>query len=78
MHRYIENILRAKVYDVVMETLLDPAPGLSRRLDNTVLLKRPGARKEFREFLDASGFACREETHNPAYRLFAGGSETSG
>jgi threonine dehydratase len=35
-------------------------------------------RKAFREFLDASGFACREETHNSAYRLFAGGSETSG
>lgn len=32
-------------------------------------------RKEFREFLDGVGFAYREETHNPAYRLFAGGSE---
>jgi threonine dehydratase len=40
MHRYIEKILRAKVYDVAVETPLDPAPRLSRRLDNTVLLKR--------------------------------------
>ena len=30
-------------------------------------------RKAFREFLDALGYACREETDNPAYRLFAGG-----
>ncbi|HLF97438.1 MAG TPA: threonine ammonia-lyase, biosynthetic [Methylococcaceae bacterium] len=40
MHRYIEKILRAKVYDVAVETPLDHVPGLSRRLDNTVLLKR--------------------------------------
>jgi threonine dehydratase len=32
-------------------------------------------RRAFREFLDTVGFAYREETHNPAYRLFAGGSE---
>jgi threonine dehydratase len=32
-------------------------------------------RKDFRQFLDAIGFVYREETNNPAYRLFAGGSE---
>ena len=33
-------------------------------------------RREFRASLDEIGFAYREETLNPAYRLFAGGSET--
>ncbi|MEN8174687.1 MAG: threonine ammonia-lyase, biosynthetic [Pseudomonadota bacterium] len=37
---YIERILRARVYDVAVETPLDPAPRLSRRLSNQVLLKR--------------------------------------
>ena len=37
---YIERILRARVYDVARETPLTPAPLLSRRLDNHVLLKR--------------------------------------
>ena len=37
---YVEKILKAKVYDVAAETSLDPAPRLSRRLDNRVLLKR--------------------------------------
>lgn len=34
-----------------------------------------GERRLFRQFLDAIGFAYREETANPAYRLFAGGGE---
>ena len=37
---YLQQILRARVYDVAIETPLDPAPNLSRRLDNQVLLKR--------------------------------------
>src|SRR5215467_5799152 len=37
---YIERILRARVYDVANESPLEPAPRLSRRLGNTVLLKR--------------------------------------
>jgi threonine dehydratase len=37
---YIERILRAQVYDVAIESPLDPAPRLSRRLGNIVLLKR--------------------------------------
>jgi threonine dehydratase len=37
---YIERILKARVYDVAMESPLDAAPRLSRRIGNTVLLKR--------------------------------------
>ena len=37
---YLESILTARVYDVAIESPLDRAPGLSRRLGNTVLLKR--------------------------------------
>ena len=40
MTDYLQRILRARVYDVAVETPLDPAPNLSRRLHNTVLLKR--------------------------------------
>jgi len=38
--RYIERILKARVYDVAVETPLEAAHALSRRLDNRVLLKR--------------------------------------
>ncbi|MGN6454489.1 MAG: pyridoxal-phosphate dependent enzyme, partial [Steroidobacteraceae bacterium] len=37
---YIERILKARVYDVAVESPLEPAARLSRRLDNEVLLKR--------------------------------------
>jgi threonine dehydratase len=37
---YLQRILRARVYDVAIESPLDPAPNLSRRLHNQVLLKR--------------------------------------
>lgn len=37
---YLEKILTARVYDVARETPLDPMPTLSRRLGNTILLKR--------------------------------------
>jgi threonine dehydratase len=37
---YLERILKAKVYDVAVETPLEQAPRLSRRLDNRVLFKR--------------------------------------
>ncbi|HWP00439.1 MAG TPA: threonine ammonia-lyase, biosynthetic [Methylococcus sp.] len=40
LQKYIEKILRARVYDVAQESPLDHAPGLSRRLGNTVLIKR--------------------------------------
>jgi threonine dehydratase len=37
---YLERILKARVYDVAVETPLETATRLSRRLSNTVLLKR--------------------------------------
>src|SRR5918994_6505310 len=37
---YIERILRARVYDVAIESPLESAPRLSRRIGNSVLLKR--------------------------------------
>src|SRR5271165_2037178 len=37
---YVERILKAKVYDVAVETSLEAAPRLSRRLNNRVLFKR--------------------------------------
>lgn len=40
IHKYIERILRARVYDVASETPLDLASGLTRRFDNRVYIKR--------------------------------------
>ncbi len=40
MDRYIEKILSARVYDVAIESPLDEAYALSRRLSNRALLKR--------------------------------------
>ncbi|MGH8610836.1 MAG: threonine ammonia-lyase, biosynthetic [Gammaproteobacteria bacterium] len=40
LEQYMKLILKAKVYDVARETPLDYAPGLSRRLNNRVWLKR--------------------------------------
>jgi threonine dehydratase len=37
---YLKKILTARVYDVAVESALEPARSLSRRLHNTVLLKR--------------------------------------
>ncbi len=37
---YIERILKARVYDVAIETPLEAAPRLSRRIGNRVLFKR--------------------------------------
>ncbi len=39
-YAYIERILKARVYDVAIESPLDSAPRLSRRLGNEVLFKR--------------------------------------
>ncbi|HSD73728.1 MAG TPA: threonine ammonia-lyase, biosynthetic [Steroidobacteraceae bacterium] len=39
-NNYVESILKARVYDVAIESPLEPAPRLSRRLRNTVLFKR--------------------------------------
>src|SRR6202051_2747028 len=37
---YVDRILKAKVYDVAVETSLESAPRLSRRLGNRILFKR--------------------------------------
>ena len=44
---YIERILRARVYDVASESPLESAPRLSRRIGNTVLLKREDTQPVF-------------------------------
>ena len=40
MNTLLREILTSRVYEVARETPLDPAPRLSSRIDNTVLLKR--------------------------------------
>ena len=40
LEQYMKMILKARVYDVAKETPLDHAPELSRRLGNSVWLKR--------------------------------------
>ena len=37
---YLDRIPKARVYDVAIESPLELAPGLSRRLGNRLLLKR--------------------------------------
>ncbi|TMG75226.1 MAG: threonine ammonia-lyase, biosynthetic [Betaproteobacteria bacterium] len=49
---YLERILRARVYDVAVETPLEIAPNLSARLGNRVLLKREDMQPVF-------SFKCR-------------------
>ena len=44
---YLRMILNAQVYDVAVETPLDHAPALSRRLGNNVLLKRDDMQEVF-------------------------------
>ncbi len=44
---YLERILTAHVYDVASETPLDPAPLLSARIHNRVLLKREDMQQVF-------------------------------
>ncbi len=44
---YLERILNARVYDVAIETPLEPATGLSYRLNNKVLLKREDEQEVF-------------------------------
>ena len=44
---YLEKILTARVYDVATESPLDPAPLLSERLGNRLLLKREDMQSVF-------------------------------
>lgn len=61
MDRYIEKILSARVYDVAIESPLEEAPALSRRLDNRMMLKREDLQKIF-------SFKIRG-AHNKIWRL---------
>ncbi|BEV36188.1 threonine ammonia-lyase, biosynthetic [Synechococcus sp. M16CYN] len=47
MTDYLQRILRARVYDIARETPLDPAPNLSRRLNNKIWLKREDLQPAF-------------------------------
>jgi len=47
LKKYVEMIRQAPVYDVAEETPLDQAKGLSRRLQNQVLLKREDLQQVF-------------------------------
>jgi threonine dehydratase len=66
---YLERILRARVYDVAVETPLEVAPNLSARLGNRVLLKREDMQPVF-------SFKCRgaynKMAHLPAAALRRG------
>ena len=44
---YLERILNARVYDVAIESPLEAVPNLSRRIGNTVLLKREDMQEVF-------------------------------
>ncbi len=44
---YLKKILTARVYDVAVETALEPAPALSARLGNRVLFKREDTQPVF-------------------------------
>lgn len=46
-HSYIKKILDAKVYDVAIETPIDEARLMSKRLDNQVLIKREDLQSVF-------------------------------
>ncbi|MDO5536364.1 MAG: threonine ammonia-lyase, biosynthetic [Desulfovibrionaceae bacterium] len=47
MNDYLKKVLLSRVYDVCVETELETAENLSRRLDNTVLLKREDTQPVF-------------------------------
>ena len=59
--KYIKKILEAHVYDVAVETPLDPALNLSKRLNNRVLMKREDLQSVF-------SFKCRG-AYNRIYQL---------
>lgn len=47
LHRYVERILKARVYEIARETPLEPMRRLSLRLQNAVLLKREDLQSVF-------------------------------
>lgn len=44
---YLKRILTSRVYDVAIESALEAAPGISSRINNTVLLKREDTQPVF-------------------------------
>ena len=66
---YLQKILNARVYDVAVETSLDPARSLSRRLGNHVLLKREDQQSVFSFKLRG---AYNKMAHLPAEQLARG------
>jgi threonine dehydratase len=62
-HDYLQEILNARVYDVAIESPLEPAEGLSHRLGNRLLLKREDLQPIF-------SFKCRG-AYNKMSRLAA-------
>jgi len=66
---YLQRILNARVYDVAVETDLDPARNLSRRLGNHVLLKREDQQSVFSFKLRG---AYNKMAHLPAEQLERG------
>ncbi len=81
--KYLKKILRAQVYDVAVETPLEPATNLSKRLGNRVLFKREDLQPVFSFKLRGAynklaqlspdllkkGVAC-SSAGNQAYQLF--------
>ncbi|CAH9019480.1 threonine ammonia-lyase, biosynthetic [Candidatus Nitrosacidococcus sp. I8] len=47
LHDYVEQILKARIYDLVRETPLDPMLRLSQRFKNNILLKREDLQSVF-------------------------------
>src|SRR3990172_7352945 len=66
---YLERILRARVYEVALQTPLELAPGLSRRLGNRLLLKREDLQPVFSFKLRG---AYNKMVNLPAARLARG------
>ena len=78
---YLQKILTAKVYEVAVETPLDGAPELSRRLGNTVLHKREDTQPVFSFKL--RGSSNKMANHSAAQRQLgvicaAAGNKTEG
>jgi threonine dehydratase len=70
---YLQKILTAKVYDVAVESALELAPTLSRRLGNRVLLKREDQQSVFSFKLRG---AYNKMAHRPAPSVRAASSPT--
>ncbi len=66
---YLERVLKARVYDVALQTPLELAPGLSRRMGNRLLLKREDLQPVFSFKLRG---AYNKMAHLPAAKLKKG------